>query len=242
MDCANKGKLTNTGGFLGSFASITTVVFYLLVVIAVSTPVWTETDQLGTAGGYCSGNCEGNKASFGIWTYCVSEKISTFDDELHDVCLEWTSMVNTSQTFSGTNSGSGSSVGGGNVEADANERFAYADAKENREFTGFAMLAGVILSVIADIYSEKFAVGTILMFCAGLAAMVSMAAWVEFMRNLKNHPDTADVDVAPGTYIAIIAWAVAWVGAFCYMISCKKPRAGKPQGDSRGRANSSTDI
>jgi len=232
----------------GRLASFSTVGTWLLFLCAVTSPSWSMTDDINNAGGFCadpsSTDCTDNRnAHFGIWYYCVEERSAFFNNELVDVCLEWTKEVAVGRD-DGTKTGMAQHIHG-SVEApfaDGESRFSNIDAKAHREFVGFAVLAGFLCAVFADVMSEKVCIGMVCMIGASVAGFFSMCAWIDLQFKMNDDTGASDVIYAPGGAFIILAWMLAAFSAFAYCMNRTTIVQAKSSGGKQLRSRGSTSV
>ena len=90
-------------------------------------------------------------------------------------------------------------------------------AKESREFVGFAVLATFATAVLADVLNDHKIACTILTFLTGVGAVMTFSAWIDFSRKIyEGQHGAAKLKLDEGTYITILVWFVAWAAAWLH--------------------------
>mmetsp|Transcript_20362 Transcript_20362/g.52860 ORF Transcript_20362/g.52860 Transcript_20362/m.52860 type:complete len:430 (-) Transcript_20362:137-1426(-) len=180
----------------GRVASVGTIVTWLLFGLAVNSPQWSTTSDLGTVGGLCDrsiSTAECGDASFGLWRYSIqgNAQIVNNGTQFVDVSLAWDESVTTA-----------------GVTADGNERFDSYGTKVKREVASAGVLIGILVAILADWFNEKLMFASTMMWIAAVSGMIAMSAWVNFQEELSK--DTASkVEFSDGGWLLVFAWLTA---------------------------------
>jgi len=180
-------------GYSGRLGSALTVISWILLLAALGTGDWVTTEQLGTAGCFCSSEHWTNKssgcagpASFGLWEFCVSPLIDQYNHEAYPVCWKYTDLISTP--------GSGTEVALKQnctaMTATGFERFAEWNVQEKRFITGWGLIGAIALVMIADVYSEKLMLCCGLNFAATGVGVFCTIVWISFFEDLAKGTDS----------------------------------------------------
>lgn len=178
-----------------AFLVVGTIFTWLLFGLAVNSPQWSKTSDLGTAGGLCSRVVASNEcgdASFGLWSYQIQAKTSIVSNgtEFVDVILFYDEAVNT-----------------GGVTADGNTRFDSYGVEIKRQVASGCVLIGILVSILADLFNEKLMFSATMMGLATIAGMIAMSSWVNFQEELSK--DTASkVEFSDGGWLEVFGKAL----------------------------------
>ena len=106
LDCKYGGTeharqdLFNDINWKHRLASFLSVLVWIIFLLSECSEQWSQTDSLGTVGGYCvkgsaaGGICDNRVAKFGIWLYCVEEHVDYFGNGTKaDICIAWDRKV-----------------------------------------------------------------------------------------------------------------------------------------------------
>lgn len=220
--CADEGQkiplcnFSDDGvGLSGRIGAIISVCTWCLMLAALTTNDWSQTDKLGDVGDFCAspevtGYGTGciEKATFGLWKYCLYPHIKLYNNKTYPVCMEWTESIYTP----------GNVEFGGNIsEVDASgvERFSQYDAEAIRQLVGWGIIGSIGAVMIGDIYSEKLWLCTILNLCACGGGVFVMIMWVSFTEEIAMDTDDLMVTGISGWFL-VAGWVSAFVSAMFY--------------------------
>lgn len=202
-------------GMSGRIGAILAVATWTLLLAAITTSDWSRTTKLGEVGKFCgdpavTGYETGciQKATFGLWKYCLEPHIEQYGNETYPVCFEWDEVISTP----------GNIEYGGNVSATTAsgiDRFSDYDAEAMRQLVGWGVIASIGAVVVGDIYSEKLWMCTILNFCAAGGGIFCMIMWVAFTEDIALDTDARMVTGRSGWFL-VAGWIGAFVTAFFY--------------------------
>eukprot|EP00040_Diaphanoeca_grandis_P026905 m.151760 g.151760 ORF g.151760 m.151760 type:complete len:463 (-) comp30778_c0_seq2:2-1390(-) len=199
----------NLSGRIGSFATVFT---WMLFLLAVLTPNWSTTSDLGQAGNLCNpllnetAPCTNNKATFGLGELCVETKVPLYGNVKETVCLLYTDSANV--------------IGLNNTQT-GYERFADFDLQIRSEATLYCGIIAVATAIFADIFSEKLLPSAILMLLSTLAGMAAMVAWLLFEKDIDKGTSSA-VTTDTGLYLVIGGWIIALIGHIFYCVDWRR--------------------
>eukprot|EP00039_Didymoeca_costata_P025801 m.14293 g.14293 ORF g.14293 m.14293 type:complete len:504 (-) comp5058_c0_seq1:1462-2973(-) len=122
-DASKRHGTMNDGiSVLGRVASLGSIVVWVMLILAVANPEWTNIDTLGDAGDFCLSTsnktvelCQQRSASLGLWVYCVEEDIPYFGTGFTDLCLEWDTKVIVADVGAGSSSFGPAASGNGST-------------------------------------------------------------------------------------------------------------------------------
>eukprot|EP00041_Stephanoeca_diplocostata_P002563 m.28071 g.28071 ORF g.28071 m.28071 type:complete len:443 (-) comp13526_c1_seq2:46-1374(-) len=185
----------------GRIGSMGIVAAWVLLLLAVTDPAWSQTDDLGIAGGLCDrqGDASCGDATFGLWKYSIQSPTPILGGQLATIELEYDEIIT---VVNGTS-------------ADGNERFTNYDVKSKRLLVAITVLISIVLLITADVYSEKLLLASILCLIAALSALVAMSVWVSFQTALSE--DTGSkLKYASGGWMCVGSWLVAAATSILY--------------------------
>ena len=180
-------------GRAGSCLSIAT---WALVLLAVLSPSWSTTRDLGSAGGFCAsdtgGTCTQREATFGLFRYCVDEEVhvigtdgQSVEAHTEKICVMWDDAITISNDTAGAKDGI--------------ERFGAAGAR----LTTASLLTGAMLMAIAaDIISEKLLLCCILLLLEAVCAAACNVLWHQFQQHIGTDTSMMDMDVGSALVVA----------------------------------------
>lgn len=190
----------------GRLAALLVTVVWVLFIIKTADPDWSETDNLGNEGSFCIPEpqatvadrelCQNRYAKFGLWVYCLEERVAYFGGDLPSeptkslVCLDWSTSV----TVTGQNAENGTSR--------FNSHF--------RDIVAATMIISVLVAAVSDVFSEKLALGFILCFLAFITGLVSFAAWISFQEQLG-------LSLMFQGALLLLPWLLAAAASFLYL-------------------------
>jgi len=112
-----------------------------------------------------------------------------------------------------------------------------------RNVTRWALFIAVIVLVIADIFSENFIIGIILLLVAGFAGMIAMSSWVNMQEKLDEE-NTGEVESSDGVFCTSAAWVLCFVGAalYCCNLVCAGGDSDKSKSQEPGKRDSISHV
>jgi len=230
LDLCNDG--INIQGRIGSALTVLTWMFFLIGVMEND---WSSTGNLGVAGELCNDDyavggvtvapCDGNAASFSLRGYCVEASVGLYGDMKEDVCLDYGEDV---------------TIAGSNVTMDGWERFESFGLQHRATGTMIGGIVAVIAAGLADLFSEKLLICTVLCSLSALSGICAMGAWLTFQTELDGALSEASTTGA-GLFWVMGGWMVALLGAILYCCDYrthKKNSSGGGGGGGGGKNNS----
>ena len=174
---------------LGRCGSLLMQIVWILLLFSILNPAWSTTDSLGTSGGFCLPQdamsaadqelCDGRKASFGLWGFCVEERfafLSPAGNETHMVCPEWGDTIQITGS-NGTDARSGF------------DRFGLDSGNQMRDAAIGCLITATLAAMVGDVISEKLVLCAWLALLSAITNICGYGVWVAYENKIDTDGD-----------------------------------------------------
>ena len=139
-------------GYSGRLGALLSACSWIIMLAALATNNWVETEDFGAPGCFCSNDIITNRsngcmgrATIGLWQYCLYPVIPQYGNMTHAVCFDYDLLLGTPGADPGFAERTNCTVP---WTATGLERFSQWNFEENRAVIMYGILASIVSSVL----------------------------------------------------------------------------------------------